>query len=357
MCEIASLSPVHGSDAFYNYASTLYEENRDGIGVVAVFRDGDSFSYETHSQGTNKGEAPDWGEIMRFYQANDDCWKFVIHARLATTGDKTDTNAHPLHIEDKTVGIECIVHNGIVYGDTQHRRRLEDEGHEFSTGVDSEVIAHAHGDVPDDLDELERPGVNGSLNYLLFAENGILVRNDGKYHVTEDLEILCTHRKVYGNGTLSDSPNKQGFALFKPDGSVNEQSVSETPGGVASTWSATTTRGKANIVGNNGSHYQRSYDKYSNRTWSANGSYDDGDDDDNTFGDEGLAENHPRWNSTGSYQRYDYFCTMHQTLFSEEENGCPTCIEEGYVGDDDDERDKQQRNHAARRRGPYQHSY
>ncbi len=76
----------------------------------------------------------------------------ISHTRWATHGEPSDTNAHP-HLDRS--GKLALVHNGVIENYLQLRDRLAQDGHEFRSETDTEVLAHLIGTFYDGSDEAD----------------------------------------------------------------------------------------------------------------------------------------------------------------------------------------------------------
>lgn len=222
MCEIAVIDPERCNiTVTQQIAAKFFEEQGDGVGIVAVKRNGDSFEYNTY-----KSTTPHWQTLYAFLSRNvDDTWRFVVHGRAGTCGGVNREAAHPISVDCDQCEFDYVVHNGSVRNHRNTRAGLIGSGHEFTTEVDSEVLAHKVSELPETVEDHGRKtySFRGNLNYLLFSEDGILVRVSSKYHLTDDFVMTCSRRSF-------DEPDELGFER----GKSNEWMLI-TPSGDAST--------------------------------------------------------------------------------------------------------------------------
>lgn len=133
----------------------------------------------------------------------------IGHTRWATHGAPNTINAHP-HTDD--TGDVVVVHNGIIENWTDLKRKLIDEGREFTTDTDTEVVAHmlsGLADVP--LLEAVRQVMNAAEGALALAvmrrsEPGVIVgarrgsplvvgRGDGENFLASDIPAFLEHTR------------------------------------------------------------------------------------------------------------------------------------------------------------------
>jgi len=150
----------------------------------------------------------------------------IGHTRWATHGRPTEENAHP-HRDCK--GDIVVVHNGIVENYLALKRQLADEGHEFRTETDTEVIAHLvekhfNGTLEEAVRKAARQlsGVfaiavisRSDPNKIVAARSGppaVVGIGDGEYFVASDVPAVLSHtRDVF---FLADGD----MAVLTPDG-------------------------------------------------------------------------------------------------------------------------------------------
>src|SRR5690242_12051296 len=133
----------------------------------------------------------------------------IGHTRWATHGRPTEENAHP-HRDCK--GDIVVVHNGIVENYLALKKALQDEGHEFKTETDTEVIAHlVEKHFQSNLENAVRATVKElqgvfalavvsklDPNKIVAARLGppvVIGLGDGEYFVASDVPAILSHTR------------------------------------------------------------------------------------------------------------------------------------------------------------------
>lgn len=196
MCEIAVLDPERANlQTIMQVAYKLHNEQGDGVGFLSVEESPDGFSYETYCS-INPHWQTFYSHLRRHYE---DAWRIILHGRYQTAGEVNRRNAHPIEVDCRHCDTDYVIHNGSVSDYANKQASLSNDGHDFTTPVDSEVIAHTKPDDTEDLSDLSIYtdfGIRGKLNFLLFNEEEILVRNDKDYDLTEDFLMTCSRRQI-----------------------------------------------------------------------------------------------------------------------------------------------------------------
>lgn len=215
MCEIAVCNPESCNlSIMHQIAAKFYAEQGDGLGVLAIKNNENSFEFATY-----KSIAPHWQTLHEFMSRHlDDTWRFVIHGRYGTCGGVNRESAHPIHVDCETCEFDYVIHNGSVRNHRNIRAGLTSAGHDFNTKVDSEVLAHKVSELPDSVENHNRStySFSGNLNYLLFSENGILIRVSKKYHLTDDVSMTCSRRSFENPTELGFERSKNEWMLISP---------------------------------------------------------------------------------------------------------------------------------------------
>ena len=205
MCEISILDPREASTGEQlDRITSIYEAMPDGIGVVYVRESDDrtAFEYEVY-----KSITPNVSDIRDFIEENQDgAIRCVIHGRLATCGKVSKKNAHPIRVECDECDVEYVAHNGTVYSREHRRRPLQEEGHTFQTPVDSEVIAHAFGEVPSSFEGADE-FFEGQPAYVLLGSDAMYIHASTGYHLTERGTVARTYRS-FGPERRTDNYQK-----------------------------------------------------------------------------------------------------------------------------------------------------
>ena len=133
----------------------------------------------------------------------------IGHTRWATHGRPSEINAHP-----HNAGGFVVVHNGIIENYLDLKNRLREQGHNFSSETDTEIIAHLveeHFKVCGDFEAAVRMALgevrgayavailcNREPDKLIAAKQGsplVVGQGQGEYFVASDIPAMLSHTK------------------------------------------------------------------------------------------------------------------------------------------------------------------
>ncbi len=171
----------------------------------------------------------------------------IGHTRWATHGKPSDENAHP-HRSDGIV----VVHNGIIENYIALKRALIDEGYEFTSETDTEVLCHLIKkyslEVP--LEDAVRRAIRelkGAYAFAVISEDEpdkiVAVRKesplviglgDGEYFLASDVPAFLSHSRdvIFLDNNEMAILQKEGVAITDFEGNPINKEV------VTITWSA-----------------------------------------------------------------------------------------------------------------------
>ena len=167
----------------------------------------------------------------------------IGHTRWATHGKVTNFNAHP---HPSNSGKIAIVHNGIVENFEELKKQLEDEGYEFKSETDSEIIANLiqkNYELTKDIKETILKTVSeikGHYAFVAMFENGQLaaarfheplIIGVGKNNVFLSSDVLgfveYTDNAIYMKSRNFVILDKNEFKIFDFNGKNTEYEITK----------------------------------------------------------------------------------------------------------------------------------
>lgn len=172
----------------------------------------------------------------------------ISHTRWATHGKVTRENAHP-HVDRS--GKLALVHNGVIENYTTLRSQLEEEGHQFFSQTDTEVLTHLVGRAFDRSPERTQGALVSAVREALLQVTGtygiavlhaefpgliigarrgsplVLGIGKGEHFLASDVSAIVGHTRdvVYLNDYEIAVLTGDGFTLSTVDGNGADYNV------------------------------------------------------------------------------------------------------------------------------------
>ncbi len=142
----------------------------------------------------------------------------IAHTRWATHGQPNETNAHP-HFSHAEI---AIVHNGIIENHDALRKQLIEQGYQFESETDTEVIAHLiHSQLQQEQDSLQAIRKVMQNLHGAYALGIILLKHPQQLIAVKNGSPLVIGRGIEENFIASDpialSPVTQNFIYLEED--------------------------------------------------------------------------------------------------------------------------------------------
>lgn len=212
MCEIAIANyDSNTAEQLATTAMDIYKSQRSSLGLVAVHDEGDHFEY-----GVYKSVSPEPDSVHSFIEDNDAASRLIIHGRLATHGRVNVKNAHPIDITCEKCGVDYVLHNGIIRGHRKLRERHKKDGHEYVTNVDSEALAHAHGNVPLSFEDSKTDIFSREPAFILLNSDRIYIYNSGIYQMNE-MGFMKRHKRTDISPAIDSSDGNYVEVILRPE--------------------------------------------------------------------------------------------------------------------------------------------
>ena len=162
----------------------------------------------------------------------------IAHTRWATHGEPSEVNAHP-----HKVGKITLVHNGIIENASSLRKQLAQEGIEFNSSTDTEVVAalinnYYKGDIKKAIGKAIKE-IKGSYALGILVEDEdklyavrcesplILGIGNNEYFITSDIGAIIEYTKDYvllGENEIVEISN-DGYTITKDNKVVNREII------------------------------------------------------------------------------------------------------------------------------------